>query len=127
MSKRTKKKRVWRRTVCILLLLIAGGGFFVFGVNAWNITITLKGTETVALKYGERYEEEGAEAYFHGSLIFKKGWPVEVVVDNDIDWSQKGKKEISYSAKCFGLESAAKRTVFIEDTVAPELILLGEE
>ena len=67
-GKKTAFKMVLLSLAILILLII-----FVFLVNRWEITVTVNGYQTVVLEYGERYEDEGATARLHGSLIFKKG------------------------------------------------------
>lgn len=94
-----------------------------FGINHWGISIQIDGEETVVIEYGGEYTDPGAEAYFCGTLFFKKGRPLEVETESNVDPEKTGEYTVTYHAE-FGNYSAEKvRTVIIQDTQPPVLEL----
>lgn len=108
-------------TMALILLIAAAVMLFV--VNQWSITITIHGQQQVMLEYGESYTDEGADAVLHGSLFFKKGWPVEVTAHNTVDVSKIGSYPITYVSQTYGLSATQVRMVTVRDTQPPEITL----
>ncbi len=119
-----KGKKKAGKIICAILIVLAAVLIFVFGINQWEIAVTVNGSETVVLEYGGKYEDEGATARFHGSLIFKEGWPIEISeIHGDVDSVVTEKRSIIYYAEAFGIKNQAERILKVVDTQAPEIIL----
>lgn len=124
-NKRTKSSKTSYRWLIpvLILLVVAGVDLLVFAANRWSITITLNGDAEQVLKYGEHYEEQGAQAVFHGSLFFRKGWPAEVEVTGNVDDSRIGTYTVIYHSEEYNCVQEASRTVTVQDTQPPEIVL----
>lgn len=107
----------------IAAVLTVGLFFFSFIINRWSVDLTIQGTENITLEYGSDYQDPGAKACFHGSRLFKKGWPVYVVTEGKVDASKLGAYTVSYSAKLLRWKDTKTRTVTIVDTQPPEITL----
>ena len=108
----------------IILILLLLSGIFVFGINQWKVTVTVNGLERTIVEYGDVYVDEGATARFHGSLICKEGWPIEISkIDGEVNFVVTKKSSIFYYAEVFGIKGCVERIVTIVDTQAPEIIL----
>lgn len=124
MSKKFKGKKAVLAVSAILFLTVF---IFVFFINQWRIEVTLNGSRTVELECGAGFEDEGAQAYLCGSLIFKDGFPIAISEVSEIDWSKKGEQDIFYFAEVLGRKGWTKRIVRVIDTTAPEILLTEQE
>lgn len=108
-----------------LLVLLLAAGFF-FGVNRFSIRMELTGAPVQTLESGvDTYTEEGAKAYFCGSLIFKQGFALDVRRAGSINLDRLGEQSVTYRADFLLWHGKAKRTVTVQDTLAPEITLKG--
>ncbi|MCD8144645.1 MAG: polysaccharide deacetylase family protein [Oscillospiraceae bacterium] len=118
---RKKSALLWSALgVALTMALIV---FFLGVVNLWGVEITLNGEPTVTVEVGERYQDAGAAASFHGSMAFRTGWPVEVEAENPVDTAALGAYTVQYTAKKWGFTASAIRTVTVVDTQPPVLTL----
>ncbi len=82
--------------------------------------VTLNGSETLNLKVGETYEEDGATA------VDVVDGDVKVVVEGSVDTTKVGQATINYTAKdSAGNSATVTRTVIVTaaDAEAPEIVL----
>lgn len=98
----------------------------VFIMNQWVMDISLNGENAVTLEYGDKYEEEGASARFHGSRFFKKGWEVTPTVKGKVDDETLGEYTVTYQASKLFCHSQAQRIVTVQDTIPPEITLVAD-
>jgi peptidoglycan/xylan/chitin deacetylase (PgdA/CDA1 family) len=125
-AKRAKPRNSSGRGLLIavaMMTFLAVAVVFFFIVNQWSISMTLTGEDTLTLEYGTQYEEQGAEARFHGSLLFKDGWSVPVTISGEVDTSKIGTYTITYSAEKFRWKAAISRVVNVQDTQPPVITL----
>ena len=90
-----------------------------------HIDISLEGEDTVTLTNREPYEEPGASAQF-SSVVFGDGHglgKVNVKCTGDVDDTEPGEYELTYSARFLLWSAETKRYVIVEDTAAPEITL----
>lgn len=104
-------------------ILVVGTVIMSFVINRWSVELTIQGTENMAVEYGEAYQDPGAQAFFHGSLLFKRGWPIKVVTEGNVNASKTGIYTISYTAELLNWKASETRTVTVEDTQPPEITL----
>ncbi len=109
--------------VFLLLLLTTA----VILLNKFNIQITLKGEQNITLEYGEKYNEQGADAKLVGKFIYKNGKPVKVEKNGKVNDQKLGKYEVTYSAKSSRYSATKVRTVTVVDTQVPSLVLDGSD
>lgn len=123
------EKKNLRRTIRItgtvaVVLLLAFLSLFV--LNRWSLTITPVAGDTVRVEYGDSYQDAGAEARFHGSILFQTGWPVKCTASGEVDDSTLGSYTVTYSSKLLLWESSVTQTVIVEDTQPPEITLVSD-
>lgn len=109
--------------VFLLLLLTTA----VILLNKFNIQIMLKGEQNITLEYGEKYNEQGADAKLVGKFIYKNGKPVKVEKNGKVNDQKLGKYEVIYSAKSSRYSATNVRTVTVVDTQVPSLVLDGSD
>ena len=129
----TKKKKKGKILLVLLIAVLLTAGVFTALVcfNSFTLDLTLNGADTVTVEYGGEYTEEGAEAYFSGSIFMKKPTECEVNISSDIDLTKVGSYSVKYTSE-YTLDyyvgakkfTASKtRTVNVVDTVAPVIEL----
>lgn len=97
-------------------------------LNQWTLDLHLNGEEAVVLEYGQNYQEQGAEARFHGTRFFREGWPVAVQMGEEkVDDSVLGDYTLTYQARKLLWSAKVQRTVTIQDTTPPEINLISRE
>ena len=125
MKKKTNRGWIIGLLTPLLVLLLAAG--FFFGVNRFSIRMELTGEPVQTLESGvDTYTEEGAKAYFCGSLIFKQGFALDVRRAGSINLDRLGEQSVTYRADFLLWHGKAKRTVTVQDTLAPEITLKGD-
>lgn len=122
MEKKSRKGLVIGLLTPLFLLLLAAG--FFFGINRFSIRMELCGPESQTIECGvDTYTEQGARAYFCGSLVFKKGFELEVQTQGAVEESRLGEQTVTYTADFLLWHGEARRTVLLQDTIPPELKL----
>ncbi len=121
--KKKHRKRLVIGILCTSAGVLAALLIFVFGINRWSISITLEGYDSVMVEYGDTYEDPGADAVLRGSILCKKGWHIPVREQDNIDTSNVGEYEVTYSASKLLWKESATRNVSVEDTKAPVITL----
>ncbi|MDD6094258.1 MAG: polysaccharide deacetylase family protein [Clostridia bacterium] len=128
-NKLTAKKRRDKNITTIVIVsavlsAIAMILLFIFVINRWTVTVTLNGDDKIILEEGEKYEEPGAVAEAHGSVLFKTPHSLTVKTEGKVDSSVPGSKyTIKYTAKYLLAKGYAERTVVVRDGVAPVIEL----
>ncbi len=111
-------------------LLVVCGTAVLFGVllalNKWQVDVKIKGEDEIHLEFGDKYEEEGAEAVFTGSLLklFRKD--LDVKTEGTVDTGKLGTYTVTYSAANGKYTGEAERTVIVQDTTPPEISLVSD-
>ena len=122
MEKKSRKGLVIGLLTPLFVLLLAAG--FFFGINRFSIRMELCGPESQTIECGvDTYTEQGARAYFCGSLVFKKGFELEVQTQGAVEESRLGEQTVTYTADFLLWHGEARRTVLLQDTIPPELKL----
>lgn len=113
--------------VLILLMVLLGAvAGYLLRWGGFRVRVKLKGEPAVTIRYGETYEDPGAEAAFTGKHLFQTGKWLSVDTVGDADGKTVGTFEIIYRAK-FGIWSGeAKRTVKVVDRVKPRILLRSD-
>ncbi len=110
-------------TLSLLTAVVLTLGVLLFGVNQWQLDMSLNGEAEQVLEYGTEYQEEGATAHFHGTKIFEKGWDVPVLRTGYVDPNRVGRYNVVYWGQRMGYTTSLRRTIVIQDTVAPVITL----
>ena len=128
-QEKMRKRRLWQLRLLlslpVVVALILGAGLYVFTyhINAFSLDMQLRGQEHVILEYGESYEENGAQASFYGTHLFREGVEIPVFATGTVDENTVGTYQIRYEAKHEKWRAEKIRTVEIVDTVAPRIWL----
>lgn len=114
------------RRLIILILFIGIPLAILLGIviaDKPSLTITLNGDETMDVEAGNAFTDPGVTAYYSGTLIHNFDGKAEVSEDGTIDTAKPGTYTITYTAKSHRLTAEKKRTVLVQDTTPPVLIL----
>lgn len=108
-------------TILVLLIIVSFTGFAVgyyFNDNKikFESGFNLKGDEKITLKYGEKYAEQGVNAF-----INNKDYTNQVQITNNIDEKTIGNYIVEYSLDLQYLKKTLKRDVVIVDEENPKL------
>ena len=127
MKKRKPKRkgsgRIWLILIPVLLAA-AAAGFLIF--NRHEVRIELNGEETVDVEYGNSYQDEGAEAYYHETLIPFLHKELELTTENNVNEKVPGHYTVTYRASFRNLSAEAKRKVNIVDPEPPVITLVSD-
>ncbi len=125
-SNSTRKKRVLKGYVKVALIslgVFAAIAAVLMILNHWIVNITLHGEDVVYTEFGEEYTDEGAEAYFTGSIFSMLKKEVEVTSESDVDTSRMGTYHVTYTASFKDTTETKQRTVVVKDTRPPVITL----
>ena len=112
--------------LAILLVLIGLVLGYLLHWGGFAVRIKLLGDPQMTLRYGEVFEDPGAEAVFEGHHLFQTGKWLSVTREGNVDDRKVGTFDLIYRAK-YGLWKAeAKRTVKIVDRVKPKILLYSD-
>lgn len=127
---RQRKKALhrWRFVLCmvgfVLFLSVLAGLIY---INAFELEVEMNGPSEMILEFGEDYVEQGAKATLRGRYFLKDGTSMCVQTRSNVDQSVTGDYDVEYSLGFGKLRKSTTRTVRVVDTVAPEIILLGDQ
>lgn len=119
-------RRHFALSLAILTALLLTLTVLLFGVNTWQLDMTLNGEAEQVLEYGTEYQEEGATARFHGTKFCKDGWDVQVLRTGFVDPGKVGRYNLVYWGQKLGWTTTLRRTIVIQDTVAPVITLIQD-
>ncbi|MBQ3182443.1 MAG: polysaccharide deacetylase family protein [Clostridia bacterium] len=127
---RIKAGKVILILACVIAVVITTLGILIY-LNDFTLAVTLKGEENIVIEYGSEYTEEGAEAYFKGSIFMKEPTECEVKISSDVDVTKVGSYSVEYTSEYtldyyIGTKKftvGKKRNVEVVDTVAPTIEL----
>lgn len=98
---------------------------YIVRANEYLVDLSMNGDENLILEYGATYDEPGAKAMGHGTLLKKDPCVLEVQTEGHVDASKLGAYQVTYRAEFEGTKATATRTVQVVDTVAPEITLVS--
>lgn len=111
-------------TASIAAILCVGVVFVILLlVNKNYIEFSVKNHSVIEIEYGSGSEMEPVSALYKGTIFHRKGTPLEVSVEGQVEYDKIGIYEISYFAKEGNTHSVVEVTVVIKDTQAPAIIL----
>lgn len=100
--------------------------FVLLKLNTYYIDMGIPEEANLTVQYGEGYQEPVVHARYRGTFFHRRGTPVDVTVEGEVDDHQLGTYIVTYRAAYEGLTSVAKRIVTVEDTKPPEIILVSD-
>ncbi len=130
-----RKKGKLILAVLLVILLIAGTLITLICLNEFTVAVTLKGEKNTVIEYGDEYIEEGAEAFFKGSIFMKEPTECEVKISSDVDVTKVGSYSVKYSSEYIldyyigtkKFTATETRSVEVVDSVAPVIELKSIE
>ena len=125
-ARRRKKKRRIRKTPVIAFFILLAM-LTVMLLNNWEVVININGEETVHTEAGEPYEDMGAKSKLRGTIFRFLTKDIDLSVTNEVDTGKLGEYKVRYYAADEKHSGEAFRTVIVEDTTPPEIILKEDE
>ena len=102
----------------LVVVLLIGGGVLL--VNYLTPEIELIGTTPINIPVYQKYEEEGARAWFGSNDISDK-----IDIDGQVNVTRIGTYELKYSIINIFFKDNITRTVNVFDDIKPEITLMG--
>lgn len=126
MKKNTKRKILYTILAisCICVCILAA--FLFISKNTASLELSIEDGKTITIEYGTD-SLPAVTALYWESIFDKKGTPVKVTTQGEIDESKLGTYAVTYSASHKKQSASASVTFVIQDTTAPELTLTGGE
>lgn len=125
MYQKKKKRNIWAWLIPVFVLLFLF--CFCFVINHWVVEVNMAGDSELTLECGRYFDDPGAEAYFGGTLFPSQLFSLEVETDDQVDYMHPGVYEIEYKAGALWYKGSAVRTLTLQDTTPPELVLTEDE
>lgn len=127
--RRRPKRSPWDYVIIgFLVALFAAGGAWlaVSTTNEYSIEMNMKGDAQITLEYGSVFQDPGAQASGHGTILDREGTQLEVKTDSNVDTAKVGSYTVTYSASYHGVKKSVQRTVHVVDTQAPVITLVSD-
>lgn len=125
-NKTAKKKLPVTGIIAIIAAFAAVVACAVLFLNKWSLELKLIGEETVHVEYGDTYTDEGADAEWSASILPFLNEKVEVTAEGNVDLKKTGTYTITYKADYKNEHQEITRTVIVEDTVPPQIVLKSD-
>ena len=119
----TKKKKIISISLIAVLLCAIAGVITIFQLNEYYLELSIK-EETTILEYGVDKEPE-ITALCKGTIINKKGTPVDLEIKGALDFNKLGTYRVTFLAYYNDLRISEKRTFIVQDTQAPTIELVS--
>lgn len=126
-KKRMKRKKARALTLTLLSLVLLALALYgyLFHFGGFRVRVDLHGDQEMTLRYGDSFEDPGAEAYLQNHYLLKDGKKIDIITEGTVDEAKLGTYSITYRAKIGLWNAEATRTVHIVDKVRPRIILYG--
>lgn len=118
-----KKKKIIIISVIAALLCVVAAIGVVWKLNKYSLVLSVT-DDVITLEYGVD-EMPKITALCKGSLINRKGSPVETSMKGDVDLTKLGSYDITFTAKYKNMTLSEKRTINVVDTTPPEIKLVS--
>ena len=119
----TKRKKIILIAAVTFLLCVLATGFAIWKLNKYHLELSIS-DKTITLEYGVDELPE-ITALCKGTLINRKGTPVQTTMKGDLDLEKLGSYEVTFTAKYKKMNLSEKRTINIVDTLPPEITLVS--
>lgn len=126
-KKSTNKKT--KALVITAIVLVSLSCLFLIALlfNKEYVSIKLNGDETVYVEYGDSYEDPGATASLKNTMLFFLHKNLDVSENGSVDEKKLGTYTVTYSAEDQDHEQSSTRTVVVEDTTPPDIVLKASD
>ena len=122
--KQKSPKRILLFLLIALVACLSIAAFAIWKYNAYHLELSIP-NETIVLEYGIDELPE-VTAICKGSILNRKGIPVETTISGNLDITQLGTYTITYTANYHNLSLTENRSVLIQDTTAPVIELVSD-
>lgn len=119
-----KKKTYIIITALAILFCILAAIFLIWKNNKYYLELSIPDQE-ICLEYGTKELPE-ITALCKGTILNKKGTPVETTIEGNIDFTKLGSYKITYIADYKNLSISESKTFIITDTTAPVIELVSD-
>lgn len=123
--KTLKKLQTALAVAGIAIASVAGTFFVLFCMNKDYIELSVMDNTQYEIEYGSGEELQPVSALYKSTIFNKKGTPVEVSVEGQVEYDKLGTYELSYVARYKKTTATANVTVVIKDTQAPVITLVS--
>lgn len=106
------------------IILLAAAAFTIFKFNTFFLELSVP-DKVIYVEYGVDTMLE-IHALCKGTMINKKGTPVEMTVTGKVDLTKLGSYPISYTAEFYNMTLKESRTIVVQDTTPPTIELISE-
>lgn len=110
-------------SVTLVLVVLISALLFLLVINEFTVEVQIIGDPSVTLEYGETYDDPGAAAVLHGSIVLTEGMALDVQTEGKVPDLVLGEHLITYKAAFGPWSGTAVRTVEVADTQAPVITL----
>lgn len=124
MRLKRKKQITFILSVIALLLAIFVAAFYIVNLNKYYLELNVS-EETIKLEYGVDDIPE-ITGLCKGTLLYKKGVPVELDVQGNVNLEKTGTYQITYKATFKGEICTATREFIVEDRESPVIELVSD-
>ena len=126
-NKDIKKKKLPKVSglaiAAIVFAVLALSATVILLMNKWELAMKLNGADIMHLEYGTSYKEEGATCVYTGTWLPFIRDEVEVTETGSVDDTKTGTYTLTYTADYKNEHAEMIRTVIIEDTQPPRIVL----
>lgn len=121
MEPKKKKILIIALSITSVILFAVAAMFAIWKFNKYYLELSIAEKE-ITLEYGID-EMPKITALCKGTLINRKGTPVETVMQGDLDLTKLGSYDVTFTANYKNMTLSEKRTIVITDTTAPVIEL----
>jgi peptidoglycan/xylan/chitin deacetylase (PgdA/CDA1 family) len=109
--------------ICIAILAVFFG---LFAYNEYTVELNVKDGDKVFYEAGTDPKEVDLTAICKGTIFNRKGIPLEVIIDGDVDYTTLGEYTVNVKAAYKDAEAMAKVVIVVEDTLPPVIELVSD-
>lgn len=118
-----KKKKIIYLSLASLFIFLLASFFAIIGINKYYLELNVP-DKTIILEYNVDKMPE-ISALYKGTLIRRKGVPVETNRKGKINLKKLGTYFVTYTAEYKGLSLSEERTIKVVDTLPPVIELVS--
>lgn len=115
------KKSMKVCSVLILLVFTLGGGYTFYDYYTAKPKIQMIGDKNLKVEVNQPYQDNGAKANYHFKDVSNN-----IIQKDNVDTSKIGQYKVQYEVTCDNKTMIEERTIEVVDTVAPTIMLEGE-
>ena len=106
-----------------VIILLAAATFVLFKMNTFYLELSVP-DKVIYMEYGVDSLPE-IKALCKGTILNRKGTPVDTTMDGTVDLTKLGSYSVSYTAKFYKMTLKEDRTIIVQDTTPPTIELIS--